>query len=113
MLLQLTLVLNDITDLATTDDLPEGGRGAKGRSLANVIMKSPDETVTAFQTIKDFDQEDTYVVMCTKHGTIKKTALSDFANIRQNGIIAIGLKDGDQMIEAERLKTYRKISDYN
>jgi len=81
-------------------DLPEGGRASKGRSLANVIMKDPDETVTAFQAITDFDAKDAYIIMCTKLGTIKKTELSAFANIRQNGIIAIGLKDDDKMIGA-------------
>lgn len=81
-------------------DLPEGGRASKGRSLANVIMKDPDETVTAFQAITDFDAKDAYIIMCTKLGTIKKTELSAFSNIRQNGIIAIGLKDDDKMIGA-------------
>ncbi|MFN3194845.1 MAG: DNA gyrase subunit A [Chlorobiota bacterium] len=81
-------------------DLPEGGRASKGRSLANVIMKDPDETVTAFQAIVDFDAKDAFIIMCTKSGTIKKTELSAFANIRQNGIIAIGLKDDDRMIGA-------------
>jgi DNA gyrase subunit A len=81
-------------------DLPEGSRTSKGRSLANVIMKDPDEKVTAFQAITDFDAKDAFIVMCTKYGTIKKTELSAFANIRQNGIIAIGLKDDDKMIGA-------------
>jgi DNA gyrase subunit A len=81
-------------------DLPEGGRASKGRSLANVIMKDPDETVTAFQAITDFDAKDAFIIMCTRSGTIKKTELSAFANIRQNGIIAIGLKDDDRMIGA-------------
>jgi DNA gyrase subunit A len=81
-------------------DLPEGGRASKGRSLANVIMKDPDETVTAFQAIVDFEAKDAFIIMCTKSGTIKKTELSAFANIRQNGIIAIGLKDDDKMIGA-------------
>lgn len=81
-------------------DLPEGSRTSKGRSLANVIMKDPDEVVTAFQAVVDFDAKDAYIIMCTKHGTIKKTELSAFANIRQNGIIAIGLRDDDKMIGA-------------
>lgn len=81
-------------------DLPEGSKQSKGRSLANVIMKSPDEKVTAFQTVTDF-VDDKYVIMCTRKGIIKKTPLSDFGNIRINGIRAINLNDDDIMIEAE------------
>lgn len=81
-------------------DLPEGSRNSKGRSLANVIMKEKDELVTAYQAVAEF-ADDKYVVMCTQNGTIKKTQLSAFANVRQNGIIAINLNDDDRMIEAE------------
>lgn len=82
-------------------DLPEGGRGAKGRSIANVISKSPDEKVTAFLPVKDFEDSESYIIMCTKLGTIKKTDLSSFANVRQNGIIAINLHDDDKLISAK------------
>lgn len=81
-------------------DLPEGSRNSKGRSLANVIMKEKDELVTAYQAVDEFSDEK-FVVMCTRNGTIKKTQLSAFANVRQNGIIAIKLNDDDSMIEAE------------
>jgi len=81
-------------------DVPEGSRNAKGRSLANVIQKTADEKVTSYQAITDF-ADDRYVVMCTRNGTIKKTRLSLFANIRQNGIIALTIKDGDSMIGAD------------
>ena len=81
-------------------DLPEGGRGAKGRSIANVLSKSPDEKVTAFLPVKNFEDEDTFIMMCTRMGTIKKTELSAFANVRQNGIIAINLNDNDRLIQA-------------
>jgi DNA gyrase subunit A len=80
--------------------LPEGSRNSKGRSLANVIMKNPDEVVTAYKAVSDFSDEK-YVVMCTENGTIKKTQLSAFGNVRSTGIIAIGLNEGDKMIEAE------------
>jgi DNA gyrase subunit A len=80
--------------------LPEGSRNSKGRSLANVIMKDPDEVVTAYKAVSDFSDEK-YVVMCTENGTIKKTQLSAFGNVRSTGIIAIGLNEGDKMIEAE------------
>jgi DNA gyrase subunit A len=81
-------------------DIPEGSRNAKGRSLANVIQKTADEKVTSYQSVTDF-VDDRYVVMCTRKGTIKKTRLSLFANIRQNGIIALTIKEGDSMIGAD------------
>lgn len=80
-------------------DLPEGSRNAKGRSIANVLQKPPDENVTAYRAVKEFT-DDEYVVLATKMGTIKKTQLSAFAHIRQNGIIAINLHDDDRLISA-------------
>lgn len=84
-------------------DLPELSRQSKGKSLANVIEKQSDETVTSYITVtaKQLEQEDLYVVMCTKKGTIKKTFLSNFANVRKSGIIAINLNDNDRMIGAD------------
>ncbi len=81
-------------------DIPEGSRQSKGRSLANVIAKENDEKVTTTLAITEFS-DDKFVVMCTRNGTIKKTELSNFANVRQNGIIAIGLNDDDSMIAAD------------
>jgi DNA gyrase subunit A len=81
-------------------DIPEGYRIAKGKSIANIIQKQSDEKVTAYQTVKEF-KNDQYVIMITKDGTIKKTVLSDFANVRTTGIIAIGLNDDDRMIGAD------------
>jgi len=81
-------------------DIPEGSRNAKGRSLANVIQKQADEKVTAYLAVTDFDVDDSYIFMATKLGTVKKTAVRDFANVRANGIIALGLKDDDRLIAA-------------
>ncbi|ROL62299.1 DNA gyrase subunit A, partial [Bacteroidetes/Chlorobi group bacterium ChocPot_Mid] len=80
-------------------DLPEGGRAAKGRSLANVIQKENDENVTTYLPITEFDDK-RYITMVTKFGTIKKTQLSNFANVRSSGIIAINLSEGDELIKA-------------
>ncbi|MDA3843061.1 MAG: DNA gyrase subunit A [Candidatus Kapabacteria bacterium] len=77
-------------------DLPEGSRNAKGRSLANVIQKSNDETVTAYLPVQEFS-DDKYILMATKKGTVKKTALSNFANVRITGIKAITLNDSDKL----------------
>lgn len=81
-------------------DIGEASRQAKGSSIANYIQKLPDEKITAYQTVKEF-RDDLYVVMITQNGTIKKTDLSNFANVRQNGIIALTLNEGDKMIGAE------------
>lgn len=81
-------------------DIPEGSRNAKGRSLANVIQKQQDEKVTAYLSVTDFDREDSYIFMATKFGTVKKTSLKDFANVRSNGIIAVNLDDEDRLIGA-------------
>ncbi len=78
-------------------DLPEGSRNAKGRSLANVIQKMPDETVTAYLPVKEFT-DDQFILMGTLNGTIKKTVLSAFQNVRQNGIIALTLAENDRLI---------------
>lgn len=81
-------------------DIPEGSRNAKGRSLANVIQKQADEKVTAYLSVTDFDKQDSFIFMATKNGTVKKTQLKDFANVRSNGIIAVNLDDDDRLIGA-------------
>lgn len=81
-------------------DIPEGSRSAKGRSIANVIQKQPDETVTAYLPISDIEAEGYNIFMATKSGVVKKTELKDFANVRANGIIAVNLKEDDRLISA-------------
>ena len=78
-------------------DLPEGSRIAKGRAIANILNLQEDEKVTNTLVVKEFES-DKYVFMCTKNGTVKKTSLQDFGKIRSTGIIAIGLNDGDKLI---------------
>ncbi len=79
-------------------DLPEGSRNAKGRSISNVLTtKADDEIVTTYLPVKEFNNDE-YIMMCTKNGTVKKTELSAFANVRSTGIIAIGLRDDDRLI---------------
>lgn len=78
-------------------DLPEGSRNAKGRSIANVIPKQPDENIAAYLPVKEFSAE-SYVILSTQNGTIKKMDLTDFAAVRSTGIIAISLHDDDSLI---------------
>ncbi|MBK7105042.1 MAG: DNA gyrase subunit A [Ignavibacteriae bacterium] len=81
-------------------EVPEGGRASRGRSLQNLVEKEKDEKITAFVTVKDF-AEDKFVVMATKHGTVKKTVLSAYANVRKGGINAINVLKGDELIEVK------------
>lgn len=78
-------------------EIPEAGRAAKGRSLANLLPKEKDEQITAILAVKDFTA-DQFILMVTRDGTVKKTALGNFANIRSNGIIAINLRQDDALV---------------
>jgi len=80
--------------------IPQMGRGSRGKALVNLIERSADEKVRAYVTVNEFS-DDKYVLMCTKRGTVKKTALSEFSNPRSTGIIAINIADGDELIGAE------------
>ena len=81
-------------------EIPEGGRVAKGKSILNLIEKDKEENITAFVTVKEFT-DDRYVVMATEKGTVKKTVLSAYSNIRRGGINAISLATGDRLKEAK------------
>jgi DNA gyrase subunit A len=81
-------------------EIPEGGRATKGRSILNLIEKEKEENITAFVTVKDFT-DDKSIVMVTENGTIKKTVLSAYSNIRRGGINAINLAAGDRLKEAK------------
>ncbi len=78
-------------------EIPEASRVGKGQSIVNFLKLSEGEDITASINIKSFDAK-TSLIMATKNGVIKKTPLEDFANIRSNGIIAIGLKDKDELL---------------
>jgi DNA gyrase subunit A len=77
-------------------EVPEAGRTSKGRSIANLLEKPPEERITAFINVKQFDEAH-FVTMVTEHGTIKKTVLSAFGNIRRAGVQAITLDTGDSL----------------
>ncbi|MCK7526356.1 MAG: hypothetical protein MZV64_56520 [Ignavibacteriales bacterium] len=77
-------------------EVPEGGRTAKGRSIVNLLDKEKDDNITAFVAVKEF-REDQYLIMATEKGTIKKTVLSAYGNVRKGGINAINLAAGDKL----------------
>ncbi|MBS4035285.1 MAG: DNA gyrase subunit A [Ignavibacterium sp.] len=81
-------------------EIPEGGRTTKGRSIVNLLEKDKDDNITAFVTVKDF-RDDQYLVMATEKGTVKKTVLSAYGNVRRGGINAINLIGGDRLIEVK------------
>jgi DNA gyrase subunit A len=79
-------------------DVPEMSRTSQGRSIANLLEFQEGEKVTNVLAVKDFTQGEHFLAFATAKGTVKKTALSAYANIRNNGIIAIGLEEGDALI---------------
>ncbi|HKI62394.1 MAG TPA: DNA gyrase subunit A [Mariprofundaceae bacterium] len=78
-------------------EVPQAGRATRGKALVNLLPVEKDEKISATLAIREFD-EDHYIVMATKNGVIKKTQLSDFKNIRANGIIAINIDADDDLI---------------
>ncbi len=78
--------------------IPEASRQSRGRALVNLLHLSEGETVTSIIPMRDFD--DRFLVMCTEFGTIKKTPLTAFSNVRSNGIIACSLNEGDRLVKA-------------
>src|SRR5688500_528363 len=80
-------------------DIPEMSRTSAGRSIANLLEFQEGEKVANVLAIRDLSREEHFVLFATKKGVVKKTALSAYANIRTTGIIAIGLEDGDELIE--------------
>jgi len=81
-------------------ELPEGGRATRGRSILNLLQKEKEELITAFVAVKEFS-DDKYLIMATEQGTVKKTALSAYGNVRKGGINAINLKKNDRLIEVK------------
>ena len=85
-------------------EIPEGSRSSKGRALQNVINIEPDDKVKAYINVKNLKDEDyvnsNYIVLATKRGIIKKTSLEAYSRPRANGVNAITVRDGDELLEA-------------
>ncbi len=86
-------------------ELPEGTKTTKGRMIKNILTIDDDDCIKAHVTTKDLKDKDyvnsNYVVLCTKKGQIKKTTLEAYSRPRANGIIAFGIKEGDELLEAK------------
>jgi len=83
-----------------TYQLPEAGRAAKGKALVNLLALSEGERITTALPVRDF--KEAFLVMFTKNGTVKKTALEAYSNPRGKGIIAITLEEGDELIAVKK-----------
>ncbi len=81
-------------------EIPESGRTSRGVAIINLLQLNPGEKISAIIPIKDMEEERN-LFMVTKKGTVKKTPLSEFANIRKSGLIAINLRDDDELIEVK------------
>ena len=94
--------------------IPEGSRSSKGRALQNVIQIEPDDKIRAYINVRRLDDKEyvdnNYIIMCTKAGIVKKTRLEAYSRPRQNGVNAITIKDGDELIEAKLLPVTAKCS---
>ncbi len=85
-------------------EIPEGNRMSKGKAIVNLLQLVGEEKVTSAVSIDNFDPkhcENTFLTMCTRYGSIKRVELSEFANIRKTGIIAIGLDEGDVLTSVQ------------
>ncbi|MGB0345230.1 MAG: DNA gyrase subunit A [Acholeplasmataceae bacterium] len=78
--------------------IPRGSRQSKGLPLVNLLALNPDERLASMTCVKDFDDEKAALTFVTKNGIVKRTLVSEFKNIRQNGIIAVNLRDNDELI---------------
>ena len=86
-------------------EIPEGTKSSKGRAIQNLISIEPDDKVRAYINVINLSEkeyiENNYIILCTKRGIIKKTSLEAFSRPRVNGIIAINVKEDDQLLEAK------------
>ena len=89
-------------------EVPQAGRATRGKALVNLLPVEKDESISATLAVREFD-DDSYIVMATANGVIKKTKLSDFKNIRANGIIAIKIDDDDDLIGVARSNGSQEI----
>lgn len=84
--------------------IPEGSRTSKGRAMQNLINIEPDDNVRAYINVKDLNEADyinnNYIVLCTTKGIIKKTSLEAYSRPRANGVNAISVREGDELLEA-------------
>jgi DNA gyrase subunit A len=89
-------------------EIPEAGRTARGMAIVNLLQLMPEEYVTAVIPVRAY-MDDRYLFMCTKTGMVKKTKLTEYANIRKIGLTAINLKENDELIEVKMTDNTKDI----
>jgi DNA gyrase subunit A len=82
-------------------EIPEGAAATRGKAINNLVRFQEGEKLTAVVAARNLEEQDRYVFLATKHGTVKKTAIAEFSNPRPSGIIAINLESGDELIGAK------------
>lgn len=88
--------------------IPEAGRTARGTAIINLLQLMPGEKITAIIPMREYD-ENKFLFMATKDGMVKKTPMGDYANVRKNGLQAIVLRDGDELIEVKATDNSKDI----
>jgi DNA gyrase subunit A len=81
-------------------EIPQGGRAARGKPVVQCIAIRPDERIAALVPVREFS-ESKWLLFATRNGTVKKTALAAYGNVRSNGINAINIEDGDELIDVQ------------
>jgi DNA gyrase subunit A len=89
-------------------EIPEAAAAARGKAVVNLVQLSSERKLVAVMPVRDFTEE-VYLTMVTRHGVIKKTALSDYQNIRVTGINAINIDEGDELLDIIRTDGKRQI----
>ncbi|OGR78291.1 MAG: DNA gyrase subunit A [Elusimicrobia bacterium RIFCSPLOWO2_02_FULL_39_32] len=85
-------------------EIPDASRTARGKAIVNFVQLGPEEKITSSIPIDTFEEkkgEETYLLMCTRNGTIKRTPLSEYDNIRTSGVFAIGLDEGNVLVDVK------------
>ncbi|MDO4453228.1 MAG: DNA gyrase subunit A [Eubacteriales bacterium] len=89
-------------------EIPEAGRNARGTAIINLLQLMPDEKITAIIPIREY-KEGRYLFMATKRGIVKKTPITDYANVRKTGLAAITLREDDELIEVKSTNNKKDI----
>ena len=89
-------------------EIPESSRTARGTAIVNLLQLMPNEKITAVIPIQEYD-EGHFLMMATKNGIVKKTSIKEYANIRKSGLVAINLREGDELIEVKTTDNEKDI----
>ena len=90
-------------------EIPEASRTARGTAIVNLLQLQPGETITSMIPMRDY-RDDEFLFMATKKGLVKKTKLSEYANIRKTGLAAINLREDDQLIEVKKTDNHEDVT---